>query len=226
MKNLTTLLILLAFGCNPQTPAPIEPVMPVVRPEEPSNTTLSPLLTRLLQLHNDNRTTPLTPHDALTAAAQGHSDWMASTRRMSHRGANGSRYYDRIRAAGYQASSSGENVAMWYQSAEAVMAKWLSSTGHRRNIKREAYNEIGLGHAVSSTGTSYWCVVFGSQSFAGDDSWLPEWSEPEFAETCQGCNGTGKRSINTDMCNYCRGAGILTVETMEESRGRDYGNRN
>ena len=60
-------------------------------------------------------------NDALDAAAYGHSQDMGVNNFLSHTGSNGSTPWDRMRAAGYQYSSAGENIAAGYSSPRSVM---------------------------------------------------------------------------------------------------------
>ena len=170
---LASLLILaLASGCTPQ---PVTPPV-VVKPVDDQRLDTHG---KLLQIHNDNRKSPLTSNRELTRAAQKHADWMAANRRMSHQGERGSSPGARIKAAGYDWSAWGENVAP-APTPEDVMRVWLNSPGHRRNIKSGAYADVGFGHA-SSSGTIYWCVKFGSRGYgSADDEWSEAWAAPEF----------------------------------------------
>lgn len=54
----------------------------------------------------------------------------------------------------------GENIAKGQNSADKVMAAWMSSDGHRANILRESYNTIGVC-AYSYNGVIYWVQLFG-----------------------------------------------------------------
>lgn len=53
-----------------------------------------------------------------------------------------------------------ENVAWNYPSAEAVVAAWMDSPGHRANILNCSYTRIGTGHATSADGEPYWTQQF------------------------------------------------------------------
>lgn len=84
----------------------------------------------------------------LTAAAQAWSAHMSRTNQLSH-GDPGAR----ITAAGYRWRAYGENVAPG-ASAEGVMAMWMNSPGHKRNILNPAMRHAGAGRAGA-----YWCLV-------------------------------------------------------------------
>ena len=54
---------------------------------------------------------------------------------------------------------SGENIAKGHDSADRVMAAWMSSDGHRANILRAGFGCIGVcawEADACSTGCSYW----------------------------------------------------------------------
>ncbi len=80
---------------------------------------------------------------------------------MSHDGSNGSSPWDRSKAAGYN-NAIGENVAMGYRDAAAVMDGWMNSPGHRANILNCDAKAIGVGLAKASDGSPYWTQLFGS----------------------------------------------------------------
>ncbi|MBE9155514.1 CAP domain-containing protein [Nodosilinea sp. LEGE 06152] len=118
----------------------------------------------LLRLVNAERqrvnAPPLVLNEKLTAAAQRHAQDMATSRRMSHTGSDGSTMRSRIDATGYRWSTIGENVAMGQPTAAAVMSAWMNSPGHRQNILNPAFTELGVGQATGS-GRIYWTQVFG-----------------------------------------------------------------
>ncbi|MET9539378.1 CAP domain-containing protein [Streptomyces sp. NPDC006553] len=98
----------------------------------------------------------------LTEAAQDYTDDMAATGNFSHTGTDGSQPQDRIEAAGYTWSRSGENIAKGQADAAAVMDAWMHSPGHRANILNCGFTEIGVG--VSTDGGPWWTQDFGTPS--------------------------------------------------------------
>lgn len=68
---------------------------------------------------------------------------------------------DRARYVGYAYAQIEENVALGYQTPEAVVKGWMNSSGHRRNILDNYVVETGIGIARSSAGGLYYCQVFG-----------------------------------------------------------------
>ncbi|MBP2586673.1 uncharacterized protein YkwD [Streptomyces sp. PvR006] len=104
----------------------------------------------------------LTVDADLTEAAQDYTDAMAATGDFSHTGTDGSQPQDRIEAAGYTWSRSGENIAKGQADAAAVMDAWMHSPGHRANILDCGFTEIGVG--VSTDGGPWWTQDFGTPS--------------------------------------------------------------
>ena len=60
-----------------------------------------------------------------------------------------------MRSLGISYRSAGENIAMGYKTAEAVVSAWMRSPGHRANILSTRYDAIGIGHV-----DGYWTQWF------------------------------------------------------------------
>ncbi|HEY8526222.1 MAG TPA: CAP domain-containing protein [Acidimicrobiales bacterium] len=159
---------------EPTTTAPptTEPPTTTTTTAAPTTTTTRPTTTtaapqpsgpaeQVVALTNEARAAagcrPLTVDPDLTAAAQLHAEDMAARNYMDHVNPEGMSPQDRAAAQGYTGGV-GENIAMGYPSAEAVMDGWMSSPGHRANIENCAYRTIGVG--VDSDGW-YWAQSFG-----------------------------------------------------------------
>jgi uncharacterized protein YkwD len=97
----------------------------------------------------------------LDAAALGHSRDMAARNYFSHDTPDGVSPWDRAKAAGY-AQPTGENIAMGYRDAAAVVTGWMNSAGHRANILNCNSKAIGNGVARKADGTAYWTQMFGA----------------------------------------------------------------
>jgi uncharacterized protein YkwD len=114
----------------------------------------------VLCLHNRERSVRglprLTERSELRAAAQAHSAHMVDARFFSHDAPNGTDMADRILGAGYargQGWSLGENIA-WgtgpLATAAGIHRSWMRSPGHRANILRRQFREIGIGIALGA----------------------------------------------------------------------------
>ena len=55
----------------------------------------------------------------------------------------------------------GENVAFGFTSAQSVLDAWMASPGHRANILRPEYRQLGVGAKQSEEGVWYIAQVFG-----------------------------------------------------------------
>ena len=70
---------------------------------------------------------------------------------------------ERISAVGFHWSQAGENIATGFPTPYSVVAGWMRSTGHCKNILDPAFRDVGTGvnaHAtVASNGT--WTQDFG-----------------------------------------------------------------
>jgi uncharacterized protein YkwD len=78
---------------------------------------------------------------------------------MSHTGSDGSTVAVRADRVRYPWRSLAENVAYGYPDVTAVMAGWMASDGHRRNIL-SANVDLGVGLAYGADGRPYWTQVF------------------------------------------------------------------
>lgn len=100
----------------------------------------------------------------LGKTALAHSKDMAEKDYFSHQGRDGSQVSDRASRAGYSWQRIGENIAAGQGSAGQVMAGWLASPGHCKNIMNPDFTEMGAAYATNpeSAATSYWTQVFGT----------------------------------------------------------------
>ena len=131
------------------------------------NTTLQPapgnlalVRAAVLCLHNAERRArglPLLRENAkLRRAAQGHSDDMVRNDYFDHDSRSGADMAARILATGYARNrgwSLGENIA-WgtgkLATAGEIQRAWMRSPGHKANILRRQFRDIGIGIAVGA----------------------------------------------------------------------------
>ena len=118
-------------------------------------------LSTVVQLVNDTRRgvgLRMLGYDThLARFAQSRSTAMVAENRLSHRG------WERgLRSAGLVDDALGENVAYNYATADAVMAGWMRSPGHRANILTRTFKRIGVGCVIDPRGHRWW-----TQDFAG-----------------------------------------------------------
>lgn len=98
----------------------------------------------------------------LQDAAYRHSSDMANNNFMSHTGSDGTSPSDRIDATGYTWSTWAENVAAGQKDIDAVMAAWMKSEGHCKNIMNGNVTEMGSSYVENADTTYgiYWTQVF------------------------------------------------------------------
>lgn len=92
-------------------------------------------------------TSTVIQHPALQAAAQFHADDLARRGGLSHTGSDGSSVTDRVRAAGYQACFVAENIARGQPDVTSVIAAWVNSPGHYRNLVNPAAQHFGFSRS-------------------------------------------------------------------------------
>ena len=147
----------------PPPPTPPAPTPPPPTPPPPAPTT-SPTAydDQILTLINDHRRSigkpALAKNQVIWEQANGHSRNMASAKvPFGHDGFD--TRISAIRAALGSGGSAGENVAMGYNSAAAVVNAWLGSSGHRANIEGNS-TRTGISAVQTSTGTWYYTQIF------------------------------------------------------------------
>jgi uncharacterized protein YkwD len=121
------------------------------------------VLTLVNQERQINNLHPLQWDNRLHASALGHSQDMAQQNYFSHTSLDGRSAGTRISQAGYSWNTYGENIAAGYTTPEAVVAGWMNSSGHRANILRSSFCDIGVGYAYSASSSygRYWTQNFG-----------------------------------------------------------------
>jgi uncharacterized protein YkwD len=108
---------------------------------------------------------PLRWANELGVAALVHSRDMATRNYFAHRAPDGSEADARARRQGYDWRRVGENIAAGQGSPQQVVAAWLASPPHCRNIMDRQFADMGAGYAVNqnSDKTIYWTQVFGTR---------------------------------------------------------------
>lgn len=91
----------------------------------------------------------------LEGAAREHGDEMNQESYFDHTGLDGSRVGDRVSRQGYSWSYVGENIARGQTTVSTVMADWLESEGHCRNLMNPKFRQLG-----SHKSGKYWVQVF------------------------------------------------------------------
>jgi uncharacterized protein YkwD len=127
---------------------------------QPAAGNLAHVRAAVLCLHNRERAgrglPALKESPKLRRAAEGHSDDMVAGGFFAHESPSGADMAERILRTGYargQGWSLGENIA-WGTGSLATAAQiqraWMDSPGHRANILRRQFREIGIGIALGA----------------------------------------------------------------------------
>jgi len=97
----------------------------------------------------------LTYSPTLEAAAMAHAQDMVNNGFFAHRGSNGSKPSQRVKAQGYCMRFVAENIAQGQRSLASVMNGWVNSPGHYKNIVNRKAREFGLARGPKNT----WVMV-------------------------------------------------------------------
>ena len=103
-------------------------------------------MTALVNAHRRSAGCPeLVWMQTVANAAQGHSDDMARRNYFAHQSPEGAGPADRLRAQGVTYRAMGENIAQHPGTPRDVLAGWIASPGHRRNLEQCAFTHHGVG---------------------------------------------------------------------------------
>ncbi|PLX28061.1 hypothetical protein C0583_02410 [Candidatus Parcubacteria bacterium] len=106
------------------------------------------LIARILELTNqsriENSVPPLEKNALLSGYALNKANDMVLKNYFSHTTPEGLKPWDFIDRSQYAYKIVGENLAMSFNTAEAVHSALMNSVSHRKNILNKQYNEIGL----------------------------------------------------------------------------------
>ncbi|WP_405675663.1 CAP domain-containing protein [Streptomyces sp. NBC_01511] len=154
-------------GSSPSSrpPAPEKTTDRVKPPQTPRPSVSAPATAEaeVLALVNEERAKagcqPLRADKALNGLAEAFSKDMADRGFFDHTDPDGDTPWDRAEQAGVT-NLGGENIARGQADAQAVMASWMASDGHRENILNCDYKTIGIG-AHFAEGGPWWTQDFG-----------------------------------------------------------------
>lgn len=145
---------------NPQIQNPdlIYPGNRLTVPSTNSNT--RSLETEVIRLVNEarklNGLSTLTENWELSRVARFKSEDMRDKRYFSHQSPTYGSPFDMMKNFGIKYRTAGENIAMGYSTAKAVMDGWMNSPGHRANILNNSFKSIGVGYCSGN----YWTQMF------------------------------------------------------------------
>jgi hypothetical protein len=81
----------------------------------------------------------------LSQSATAKAEDMFANNYWAHNSPQGKTPWDFFKAAGYQYSIAGENLAKDFYDTDSMMAAWMNSPTHKANILNSQYQEIGIG---------------------------------------------------------------------------------
>jgi Ca2+-binding RTX toxin-like protein len=141
----------------------------------------------LLELINVDRAKagvqPLAMNGDLNESAELHSQWMLSADVFSHTGSGGSAFTTRMTNAGYKLTGSwwaGENIAWaslrgapgYIDEVQLLHTTLMGSTGHRANLLKADYREVGLGFEIGQFKTYQAAMLTEDFAKSGTSSFL------------------------------------------------------
>jgi len=150
----------------------------VKRNSDANGSSNNELVNRINDLRRSHGLRALNYNAKLTFAAIKHSKDMWERRYFSHTTPEGVTYADRIRESGYLTATSvncpclqygctcapyyflGENLARGQLSVDSVLADWMNSPSHRRNLLNPDFDEVGIGLFGN-----LWTITFGFAEF-------------------------------------------------------------
>ncbi len=149
-----------------------------------------------------NGLTALTESSALNRSAEKKVDDIFAKQYFEHESPDGKTVSDLSKASGYDFILIGENLAMGdFRNNTDLLEAWMASTGHRANILKDRYSNIGVSVKIGNyRGRQVWVAVqhFGLSS-----------------EVCPETNQALKREITAEKKRLQALAGNL--ETQEEA---------
>lgn len=118
----------------------------------------------VITLVNKERTSrgleALAKNDVLSKLARLKSQDMVDKDYFDHQSPTYGSPFDMMKSFGITFKNAGENIASGQSTSKMVMVDWMNSPGHRENILKEEYQEIGVGVVKDSNGQLYWTQMF------------------------------------------------------------------
>lgn len=103
---------------------------------------------------------PLAFNTKLDVAAQRKANDMVARGYFNHDTPDGQKFWNVIKAAGYNYRRAGENLAVHFESVDVLVNAWLNSPGHRYNIMTASFTDTGIGIAYGENqGYQGWFIV-------------------------------------------------------------------
>lgn len=124
-------------------------------PADSASEQMAEVLRLVNEIRAENGLGALTTETALTRAANKRAEEIKTS--FSHTRPDGSSCFTVLSEYNVDYMGAGENIAMGYTSAEAVVTAWMNSEGHRANILNASFTKLGVGYDPS---TYSWVQIF------------------------------------------------------------------
>ena len=140
------------------------PSNPNTAPEQKPSTDFSSYQQQVLDLVNAERAkrgiSALTLDSSLSSVATKKSQDMVNKNYFDHTSPTYGSPFDMMKQFGISYRSAGENIAKGQKTPQEVVAAWMNSEGHRKNILNPNFTNLGVGIAKDSNKTTYWTQMF------------------------------------------------------------------
>ena len=140
------------------------PSNPNTTPEQKPSTDFSSYQQQVLDLVNAERAkrgiSALTLDSSLSSVATKKSQDMVDKNYFDHTSPTYGSPFDMMKQFGISYRSAGENIAKGQKTPQEVVAAWMNSEGHRKNILNPNFTNLGVGIAKDSNKTTYWTQMF------------------------------------------------------------------
>ena len=140
------------------------PSNPSTTPEQKPSTDFSSYQQQVLDLVNAERAkrgiSALTLDSSLSSVATKKSQDMANKNYFDHTSPTYGSPFDMMKQFGISYRTAGENIAKGQKTPQEVVAAWMNSEGHRKNILNPNFTNLGVGIAKDSNKTTYWTQMF------------------------------------------------------------------
>ncbi len=151
---------------TPVTPKPVEEQKDTTEQKETpkQNSSLNAFEQEVINLTNQEREknglAPFKANIELSSVARTKSQDMIDKNYFDHQSPTYGSPFEMMKSFGISYRTAGENIAKGQRTAQQVVNGWMNSEGHRKNILNPNFTEIGVGYAVSPSGTAHWTQMF------------------------------------------------------------------
>lgn len=126
---------------------------------EPGSEDIHEYVFEVVDLVNEERAkenlAPLTLHQGALECAQLRAE--EAKQSFSHTRPNGTACFTALKEAGIDYMAAGENLAGKIKTPKKVVAAWMNSPSHRKNIMDPRFTQIGVGYVAEG---NYWSQFF------------------------------------------------------------------